>query len=76
MINDYLIVSATYLDADHAVILLQTSNFGAVMVSERDRPELWSNVLACGVPIADFVPEPEPEQAPPPQPQGGPRALA
>jgi hypothetical protein len=39
--NEYTIISAEYANEEQNAILLQTKEFGAVMISEKDRPELW-----------------------------------
>lgn len=63
MSTEYQIVSAFWAEADNSVVMIETSNFGQVCVPQRDRPELWDDVMtwaAAGGVITPYQPEPEP----------------
>lgn len=55
----YTILSAAYGDATNEHAIVQTAEFGAVSISERDRPELWKQMLdgvvaAYSAPVVDI----------------------
>ncbi|MCV9940906.1 hypothetical protein OIU35_31535 [Boseaceae bacterium BT-24-1] len=53
-------LSAVYANEEHSAVVAQTDKNGAVLISEADRPALWSDLMASGVAIAAF------ERPPPP----------
>jgi hypothetical protein len=50
--NSYTIISAHYSNEDHTAVTIVTKEAGHVLVSKRDRPELWAKLMLSGVPIA------------------------
>lgn len=55
----YTILSAQYANEDSSSAVIETSEAAAVLVSERDTPDLWADMLAWGEP-ASFAPSPAP----------------
>lgn len=54
----YTIKSARYATSDKFVVRMMTVEFGAVMVNEKDRPELWKQLMDSGITIEPMaVPE-------------------
>lgn len=45
----YTPISAAYANADGSVVIMMTAESGAVMVSEKDRPELWAKLAGMTV---------------------------
>jgi hypothetical protein len=56
---DYTILSAYYANAERTAVIAMTQEAGAVVVSERDRPELWAQMLSRAIPIADMPNQPK-----------------
>lgn len=50
----YTPISATYANEDHTAVIMMTEEAGAVVVSERDRPELWAKL--AGMTVAAYTP--------------------
>jgi galactitol-specific phosphotransferase system IIC component len=62
------VTAARWASADRTVMVLDTTDRGAVMFSQIDRPETWAAMIAqTTVPIADYV-----DPNPPPRANGGP----
>ncbi|MGX1786829.1 hypothetical protein ACWIGM_08840 [Bosea sp. NPDC055332] len=53
-------LSACYANEDHSSVVAQTDDFGAVLISQDDRPVLWSEFEASGIVPTEFVPSPPP----------------
>lgn len=58
----YTITSASYANAEHTAAVIMTREAAAVLVSERDTPDLWKAMLAWGAPqtYTPAAPSPEP----------------
>jgi len=55
----YEIKAARYATADHSAVVIETEDYGAVVISERDRPDLWRRLeawVADGGVVIDHVP--------------------
>lgn len=62
----YTIKSAQW-SSDPSAVVIQTVESGAVIVSERDRPQLWEHLMASGVeimPAANPAPKPTENKGP------------
>lgn len=51
----YTIVSAAYANVDHTAAILMTQEAGAVLASEVDTPERWSELLDSGIVVAPYA---------------------
>jgi hypothetical protein len=78
--NEYTIISAEYANEEHNAIIIETKEFGTVMVTERDRPELWQHTLNQNLEIkpysAPVIVKPEPKNIPVGKKQAGPNVIA
>jgi len=61
----YTITSASYANAERTAAVIMTKEAAAVLVSERDTPALWEQMLAWGKPKAYAPPPPPPEPVAP-----------
>lgn len=52
--SEYTITSAVYANANESAAILLTEEFGQVLATQADRPDLWALMLASGVAIAPF----------------------
>lgn len=50
--STYTILSARFANVDHSAAIIITKEAAAVLISEVDTPDLWSAMLASGVPAA------------------------
>lgn len=53
----YTITSAAYANAEHTAAVIMTREAAAVLVSERDTPDLWKQMLDWGAPAEYVAPE-------------------
>jgi hypothetical protein len=60
----YTIISAQYANEDHTAAVIDTAEAAAVLVSEKDTPDLWAEMLDWGSPAAYVAPTPQPEPSP------------
>lgn len=49
-------LSARYANEDHTAVDADTADTLHIIISERDRPMLWAELMASGVKIAPYVP--------------------
>lgn len=47
----YTIISAAYANQEHTAAVLQTEEAGAVLISDRDTPDLWQQMLAWALTV-------------------------
>jgi len=60
----YTILSASYANAEHSAAVIITQEAAAVLISEHDTPDLWTEMLAWGAPVAYVPPPPPPPCSP------------
>lgn len=52
----FTITSAQFVNEQNTAVLLTTVEEGTVLISLKDRPELWDQYIQSGVPTSPFVP--------------------
>lgn len=49
------VLSAQYCNSEHNALIVITEESGAVLISEASSPDLWAQVKASEIAVADYV---------------------